>query len=193
MGKRVWLAALLAIATVLPAHATGFSLFASGWNPKDTNNAYGAGAAASFDFGNSGLGLAVRGTYYREANVNNIFDNNTNNSTFGRLQIVPVDALLKWDFNNDGPVDVYVGGGATYYFLSLRHVNGININDEAGWTAMVGLRFGNRRSTSFFVEGDYRAARLTAKNDNAVDNGFVHNARLKLDGPALNAGVNWGF
>ncbi len=182
--RRLLVMAVLVILAAAPASATSLSVFAAGWNPSAVKQALGGGLGVTIPFGESPVGLDLRTTYYRDADVDNIGPNN--GDAFGKLQIVPVDVAVRWDIPSEGPTSVYLGGGGSYMFLSLRHSD-FNIDDEVGWLGFVGLRYRN-----FFVEGDYRNARATVKNDD-ISNGFIHRAKIDLDGPAINAGYSWTF
>jgi hypothetical protein len=183
--RKILLAVLVtACLGAIPAGATTMSVFGAGWDPNALDDALGAGLGVNFPFGDGPLSLDVRTTYYRSANLDNVGDDDR--EVFGKLQIVPVDAALRYEFNNDGPSTFYVGGGASYYFLSLSDSD-FDINDEVGLLGLVGARFG-----SFFIEGSYRNAKGTVKRDD-IANGVRRSVALALDGPAVNAGWTWSF
>lgn len=192
------LLAIVALAIVAaPASATGFAIFGSGWDPDTVDDALGGGVSLSFPVGSSGFGIDLRGSFYQEANVDNVgADNGDVFRDFG-LQILPVDAALRYDFNNEGAANFYLGGGASYLFLDLD--NGPDLDDEVGWLAFVGARFGDPEGVNFFVEGAYRGVEATVRAEDLDDffdddtPNFDEDVAIELDGPMINAGVVWGF
>jgi hypothetical protein len=203
MRRTLLAVAALALAAA-PASATGFAIYGSGWNPDAVEDALGVGTSLSFPFGESGLGLDLRGSFYQEASVDldEIGDGNgdaVDIRDFG-LQIIPVDAALRYDFNNEGRASFYVGGGASYLFLDLD--NGPNLDDEVGWLGFVGARFGDPDGMNFFVEGAYRGVEATIRSEDLDDffdddpgepDEIDEDVDINLDGALLNLGLVWSF
>jgi hypothetical protein len=195
--KKVLIAVVALAVAAAPASATGFAIFGSGWQPDTVEDALGGGVSLSFPLGDAGLGLDLRGSFYQEADLDNVGpDNGDVFRDFG-LQIIPVDAALRFDFNNDGPANFYIGGGASYLFLDLD--NGPDLDDEVGWLALVGAQFGDPDGARFFVEGAYRGVEATVRAEDLDDffdddePNFDEDVAIELDGPMVNLGVVWGF
>ena len=206
MRKILLATAALALVAVTPASATGFALYGSGWNPDAVEDALGVGTSLSFPFGESGLGLDLRGSFYQEASVDleNVGDDDAVDIRDLGLQIIPVDAALRYDFNNEGRANFYVGGGASYLFLDLD--DGPDLDDEVGWLGFVGARFGDPDGMNFFLEGGYRGVEATVRaedfNDffdddddgtSGPDEEIDEDVDINLDGAILNLGLVWSF
>lgn len=196
------LAAFVLMTAAAPAGATGFAIFGSGWDPDAVDEALGGGIALSFPFGDSGLGMDFRGSFYQEANsAALVIDNDNAFREFG-LQIVPVDVALRYDFNQDGAANLYLGGGASYLFLDIDQ--GPDLDDELGWLAIVGAEFGDPAGARFFLEGSYRSVTSTVRAEDLRDfldddDGSSHgdeiddDVPIDLDGAMVNLGIVWRF
>ena len=201
MRKALAMLGLVALAGA-PAVASDLSLYGSGWDPDGIEEAFGGGA--SFHIGDS-FGIDLRGTYYQNAEADNIEigpNEDDDPEVFGDLQMIPVEALLRFDFNNDGPANFYVGGGVSYIFLDIE--DGPDVDDETGWIGLVGARFGDPGGVNFFIEGAYRGVEATVRSedlndffddDDGTDFGdeFDEDVALNLDGALINLGVVWTF
>lgn len=180
--------AILAFAAA-PVSATGFSIYGSGWDPDAVDDALGGGIGFSFPVGESGFGLDFRGSFFQEADIDNVGDDDRDVFRDFGLQIIPVDAAVRYDFNNEGAANFYVGGGASYYFLDID--NGPDLDDELGWLAFVGAEFGNPDGARFFLEGGYRAVESTVRNEDLDE--IDDDVDIDLNGPTVNLGVVWKF
>lgn len=182
------LAAFVLMTAAAPAGAVSFAIFGSGWDPDAVDEALGGGISLSFPFGDSGLGMDLRGSFYQEANVASIgVDDDNVFRDFG-LQIVPVDAALRYDFSSDGAANLYLGGGASYLFLDVDQ--GPDLDDELGWLAFVGAELGDPDGARFFLEGSYRSATSTVRADGDE---IVDDVPIDLDGAMVNLGIVWRF
>lgn len=200
MRKALFLLVAAALAGA-PLAASDFSIYGSGWNPDQIEEALGGGT--SLHFGET-FGVDLRATYYRNAEVDNIDigPDDDDPDVFGDLRIIPVEALLRYDFDSRGPADFYVGGGASYIFLDFD--DGPNVDDEVGWIALGGARFGDPGGINFFVEAAYRGVEATVRaedlrdffddddNDDFGDE-IDEDVDLNLDGALVNVGVVWTF
>jgi opacity protein-like surface antigen len=202
MRKALLILGLAALAGA-PLSASDFAIYGSGWDPDAIEEALGGGA--SFHWGET-FGIDLRATYYQNAEVDNIDgpfdDDETNQDVFGDLQMIPLEALLRFDFNNDGPVNFYLAGGASYVMLDID--NGPDLDDEVGWIALGGARFGDPGGVNFFVEGAYRGIEATVRADDLRDffddddggnfgDEIDEDVALNLDGALINLGVVWSF
>jgi hypothetical protein len=189
--RRILLAiAGLAVVSALPASATSFAIYGTGWNPDALEEALGAGATLSFG---ETLGFDLRVAYYQEGDVQDLREDD-GDGVFAEnaLQIVPVDAAVRYNLGGDGPADFWFGGGASYYFLSLEDDN-FEIDDEVGWLAFAGARFGDPEGFNFFVEGAYRGAEGTVSGDSFDPDTVDDEAVIDLNGPLVNVGLMWSF
>jgi hypothetical protein len=189
--KRILLTVAVFACLTAPASATSFAVYASGWNPDALEEALGAGATISFG---ETLGFDLRAAYYQEGDVQDLRDDNDPDGVFpeNALQIVPIDAAVRYNLNSDGAADFWFGGGASYYFLSLEDDN-FEIDDEVGWLAFAGARFGDPEGMNFFVEGVYRGAEGTVVGDDLDPDTVEDEAKIDLNGPQVNAGIVWTF
>jgi hypothetical protein len=201
MRKVLLALGVLALAGV-PASASDFALYGAGWDPDGLQEALGGGA--SLHFGET-FGVDLRATYYQNAEVDNIDvgpGDDNDPEVFGDLQMIPVEALLRYDFDNDGPANFYVAGGASYIFLDWD--DGPDLDDEVGWIALGGARFGDPGGLNFFVEGAWRAVEATVRADDLNDffddddgsdgaDEIDEDVDLDLDGALINLGVVWTF
>jgi hypothetical protein len=195
--RRILIAVVVLAFATAPASATGLAIYGSGWDPDTVDDALGGGVSLSFPLGDSGLGLDLRGSFYQEADFDDLGpDDEEVFRDFG-LQIVPLDAALRFDVNNEGPASFYFGGGASYLFLDLD--NGPDLDDEVGWLGFVGARFGDPEGASFFVEGAYRGVEATVRAEDlddffdGDDPNFDEDVAIELDGPMVNLGLVWAF
>ena len=170
--KRVPIVLLgLMLLTAAPAFAGSFGIYGSYWDGSDTGSTYGAGARMGFQF-LKWLELEFHGTYYTD------FENDIQSSNF-ELTALPVDGGLKFNLLPKSKVNVYVGGGVTYYFMDT---NLGSVDDEFTYYGEAGLEFGGK--TKFFVEALWRSLDTTVDDPtSSVD--------VDFSGVSANAGINW--
>jgi len=185
----------LALLSAAPAFASDFGLFGSYWNTRDADDTFGGGIEFAFPFGQSPLGLELRGTYNQELSndaVGNLFEPNEGFFRENSLQAIPVEAGLRWNFNPTGNISPWISGGVSYVFLDVSDIEGAEIDDETGWYAGLGSRFGSHEGVNFFGEVLYRATEATVNRPrNNVD--LQDHVNIELDGVVVNAGVMWNF
>lgn len=196
MRKAILVLGFLAL-TGAPLSASDFAIYGSGWDPDGIEEALGGGVGLHFG---ETFGVDLRATYYQDAEIDRIDigpGNDDERPVFGDLQMIPIEALLRYDFNNDGPANFYVAGGASYIMLDWD--DGPDIDDEVGWVALAGARFGSPGGMGFFIEGAYRGVEATVRADDLDDffdddtTNFDENVDLNLDGALVNLGVVWTF
>lgn len=192
-------AAALALAAA-PASAANFSIFGSYWDTADVGGTGGGGIELAFPIAGA-FGLELRGTYYQElsdAPVDALFDNNDPVFRKVGIQAIPAEVGARFTFPvAGGSWEPWVSAGASYMFLDVSNST-VKVDDETGWYASLGSRFGNPDGLGFMAEVLYRNSRATVKRDpNSVDDlDDIHlrdRARIDLDGAAVNAGINWRF
>jgi hypothetical protein len=198
------LAFTVAVVSVLavgaaPASAAGtFNLFGSFWNTDEADDTAGGGLGVGIPLGERWQ-VDLRGSYYEElANepLEALFD--TDDPVFQRtgLQVLPVDAGLRYNFNPEERYNFYLGGGASYYLLDSDFGD---VSDEVGAYALLGMDIGNPDGLSFFVEGMWRIAEATVEVDpddlgdiDEVDD-LVNEVPVDLNGLGVSAGLSWRF
>jgi hypothetical protein len=146
-----------------PALASGFSVFGSYADTTDAGDTFGGGVGVSFPLGGGGLGLDLRATCYQEVTdegADAIFDDDEELFEEDSLEILPIDAGLRYQFNSDGPVNPWIGGGFSYFLLDTTR-QGLDVDDETGYYVSVGSRFGDPHGVGFFAETLYRSTEAT--------------------------------
>ena len=147
----------------ISASASDLSIMAAYWDTDQLGEAAGAGLRNSWDIGSTGkLDLTV---FYLEE-----LDETTEIDSFSSLadaftgqgvEVLPVDLGVRF-----GPGGFYYGAGISYYFL--EGPDGIDLEDEVGWYAVIGYEFGGDSrggGIRFFVEGQYRDIEGTAGSE----------------------------
>lgn len=190
----------LALVCASPAAmAQQFDLFGSYWNTSDVDDTFGGGIGLGFPFGETGLGLHAKATYYQELTdepLENLFEDD-DQGFFAEesLEILPVDVGLHYEFAPRGSFSPWVGGGVSYFMIDTTR-EGIDVDDETGFHVSVGSRIGQREGANFFVEGIYRSTEATLNRerqpgDDDID--LEDEVAIDLDGIAINAGLQWRF
>jgi len=186
--------ALLLLVTASAAKAADFKLYGSYWNTSDADDTFGGGLGFSFPLGSTPLSLSFAGTYYQELSdepVSNLFDPDEGVFREESLEVLPVDAGLQFNFTPNGPFNAWIEGGFSYFFIDTTR-EGIDVDDETGWHASIGSRFGSRQGANFFAEALYRSTEATLHR-NRVNNdvNLRDEVAIDLDGFAVNAGLLW--
>ena len=103
-----------------------------------------------------------------------------------------MDAGLQINFNQDGPFNVWIEGGVSYFFIDTTRA-GLDVDDETGWHASVGSRIGSRQGANFFAQALYRSTEATVRRADREDVVVDEDVAIDLDGFAVNAGILWTF
>jgi hypothetical protein len=172
----LWIAAVVLLAG--PASATDLGLFGSGWNTKDADQGMGVG-------GKFGIGeiFELRAAYFSDLTA----DTSPERRDF-ELKAVPLEAGLAFKFAQNERFTPYVGGGGGYYLLDT---NRGDIDDEAGWYAVLGADFQTRENLGIMVEGIYRGMEATVRGDDPSD--IIGDVDVDFGGLGVNAGIVWTF
>ena len=164
-----------------PARAAGFSLF---------------GSLHSLEDGDEGGGVGVRFAWLSTEHLD--FDLSATiifRSDVGlgperlpdEVRLIPLDLGFRYHFAPDERFRPYLGAGGT--FVRLESELG-ELDDEAGWYAVVGLNSGDRYNADFFIEAMYRF----------IDEGSVKRVpgepesvqpTVDVSGLGVNLGVTW--
>jgi len=170
----------------------------TGANPVnvDFKGDLGYGAAANIFFG-SNLSLEFAAARVRpKANLTAAGFNSGN----GRLDMVPLTAVLQWHFAPNGFIDPYVGGGAAYIlFNDIKGANGpndigvnhIDFKDDAGFAANAGLSI--KVGSNFAINGDVKYVPIKSSATAVFVTGPSSSARVKINPVIASAGVGFRF
>jgi hypothetical protein len=195
-GKTI-LAALTALAVVAPASASDFSIFGAYWDTDAAGDAGGGGISLGLPF-NETLAAELRATYFEELSddpLENAFDSDDPVFQEKGINVIPVEAGLRFSFAPDAAFRPYLSGGLSYFLLDSDFGE---IKDELGYYAALGATMGDGDGAQFFLEGVWRKATAEVELDpddlDDVDDIDVEDhADLDLDGLGVNLGVRWGF
>lgn len=196
--KKFSIPALLCICLLGAAPASAqLKVFGSYWNTTDVDETFGGGVGFAVPFGESGLGLHFRGTYYQELTdepLENLFEDD-NQGFFAEesLEVLPFDVGLHYNFAPRGAFSPYIGAGATYFLIDTTR-EGVDVDDETGFHAEVGSQFGDPDGVNFFAEAVYRSTEATLVRERRQNNIDLRDeVAIDLDGVAVNAGIVWRF
>lgn len=196
MKKAFVVLALVLVCAAPAAMAQQFELYGSYWDTSDVDETFGGGVGFGFPFGETGLGLHVKGTYYQELSndpLDNIFDDEEGVFEDESLEVLPIDVGLHYEFQPTGSFSPWIGGGFSYFMLDSTF-EGVNVDDETGFHVSLGTRFGASESTNFFVEGIYRSTEATLVRNRIEDDiELEEEVAIDLDGIGINAGIMWRF
>jgi hypothetical protein len=158
------------------AQAAGVGVFGSYWNPDAGDGVFGAGARLRGGVGPFYLG--VRGTYYEDISK-------ALSQPVVDLQAIPVDATVGLQWAPIDELELYGGGGATYYFLDTSEGQ---IDDEVGWLLEAGAELTIATHIGVFGEAVWRDVQGTVEGDRIGDINH-HRADINLDGFTVNVGL----
>lgn len=191
---------ILACATSPAAMASGFELFGSYWETSDVDETFGGGIGVGIPFGETGLGLHARATYYQELTdepLEGLFDPDEDEDFFAEesLEVLPIDVGLRYEFAPRGAFSPWIGAGGSYFLIDTTR-EGVDVDDETGFHVSLGSRFGDSEGTNFFAEALYRSTEATLirrerPGDDDID--LEDEVAIDLDGVAINAGIVWRF
>lgn len=187
--------AMILFAWAAMASATDFKLYGSYWNTTDVDDAVGGGLGFSFPLGESPLAISVGATYYQELSdepVSNLFDDDEGVFQEEGLEVLPVDAGLQINLQQRGPFNLWIEGGVSYFFIDTTR-SGLDVDDETGWHASIGSRFGDPDGANFFAEALYRSTEATVRRADVDDVDVDEDVAIDLDGFVVNAGILWTF
>jgi hypothetical protein len=96
--------------------------------------------------------------------------------------VIPVDAGVGLKFDLSDMLEIYGGGGATYYFLDSDLGD---IDDEVGWYLEGGVELGIAEGFGVFAEVLWRQVEGTVEDDDVT----LDDIDIDLEGVAVNVGV----
>lgn len=192
---------LAAVSTVMLSTtsigAADFALMGSYWDTDAAGDAAGGGISLGIPL-NSLLAVELRATYFEELGDDPFeaaFDSDDPVFQNQGIQVLPVDAGLRFSFAPRASFRPYVSAGGTYFLLDSDFGN---LSDELGYYAAVGATIGNGTGPDFFVEGLWRKATAQIELDpedleDIDDLGVADRADIDLDGLGINLGLRWNF
>jgi hypothetical protein len=152
------------------AHADGLGVFAAYLNPSDTDGIAGIGVRGRG--GHELVYFELRATFFEsipEIDFEAVED----------LSIIPVDLGFGWHTDWEAPVQLYGGGGATFYIYDAE--NG-EVDNALGYYLQLGGEVSIYKNLGLFFEVLWR--------DVDTQTGDDRNQRdLKMDGGAVHIGV----
>jgi hypothetical protein len=193
----VALVIVLMSAGVSPVAAGDFSLYGSYWDTDVAGDAGGGGISLGLPLGDV-FAFELRGTYYEELTddpLENIFDSDDPVFEDRSIQVLPIEAGVRFTFAHGGHFRPHLGGGVSYFLLDSDFGE---ISDEVGWYAAAGATIGDGQGAEFFFEGIWREATATVEIDpedfEDIDDIEVdHHESFDMGGIGVNAGVRWTF
>jgi hypothetical protein len=191
--KRVLSIAAVVFIGATAAHAVDFKLYGSYWNTTDVDDTFGGGIGVSIPLGATPLSLSLAGTYYQELSddpVSNLFDDDEGVFQDEGLEVLPLEAGLQFNLAPRGAFNAWLEWGFTYFLLDTTR-SGFNVDDETGWHASLGSRFGSRQGANFFAEVLYRSTEATLRRENNDNVDLRDEVAIDLDGFSANVGLLW--
>lgn len=186
-----------------PAQAGSFSLYGAYLDTEDLAESVGGGATWGIPLGSDALELELRATYFPDLteNFSSFVDDPGDDpgSFTNDISAVPVDIGVVYNFGAGAPLNFYLGGGGSYYFLDAERGE---VDDEFGFYGVGGVEW-TRPGSGFglFAEAIFRNIEGTVKNepqdfddldDIEFDNNFLERD-LDVGGFGINAGIVWRF
>jgi len=179
----LWVVIAMALAlstfSAVPASAADVGVYGSYWATDDADNALGGGAKVSFGI------FELRAAYFSDVTA----DTEPESRDF-EIKVTPLEAGLVFKFAQGDRFTPYAGGGAGYYLLDTSR---FDIDDEAGFYAVLGADIKGSSGLGFMIEGIYRNMEATVRGDLNDNPDFDQEVDLQLGGLGVNAGVVWSF
>jgi hypothetical protein len=183
--------------TASPLAAADLSLTGSYWNTDVAGDAGGAGVMLGLPV-NETFAFELRGFYFEELNddpFNAIFDSDETVFQDRGIQVIPLEAGVRFAFAPGSTFRPFVGAGASYFLLDSDFGE---IADELGWYGTVGATVGDGEGADFYFAGTWRKARAEVRVDpedldDIDDINAEDRVSFDLDGFGVNVGVRWTF
>lgn len=184
-----WIFGLLVLALCAgPASANSFGFFVSHYSPSDTSAE--AGLGIDVEFGQK-VEVEIRWSVYDYLLTDP-------KPEVYRLQAVPLDLGLNYNFGGGSKVTPYVGGGLTYMTFEFDtdatrttgQPRGADIDPEIQFYVQLGLDFQINTNWKVSAEAIYRSIDAEVESD---DLGLPLDQKVDMSGPAVNIGlaVQW--
>jgi opacity protein-like surface antigen len=178
MVKRALLTIVILALASPAARAGNFGLNVAYWDTDDAEDDVGLGGRVAFDVGEY-VDFQVRGAFFDDLEV-------TTPEGTVKLEAFPLDLGLAYGFLPDGPVNPYLGAGASYHFFSPRSGR---VKEEAGWFAVAGVEAALEERWGIFAELLFRDVKATHEDTDPP----TGTTDLDLGGLAANVGflLSW--
>jgi outer membrane protein W len=189
--------AAAALSSAASLSAADFAIHGSYWDTDAAGDTAGGGLSLGLPL-NDVIGVDLRATYYEELSddpFENAFDSDDPVFQDRGIQVLPLEAGLRFTFSPDSTFRPYIGAGGSYFMLDSDFGE---ISDELGYYAVAGATIGDDEGAQFYFEGLWRKATAEVELDpedlEDVDDIEVDDhADLDLDGLGVNVGVRWTF
>jgi len=177
MGRRL-ISTLLFMMVAGTAGAGSISLFGTVWNQNDPGTAAGGGLRLTGAQGEwrSDVTFSWVTASWTQAAPGGAFANS--------FDVFPIDIGLRYVAPVGFRLQPYLGGGATYNYVSTDVGT---VDNKWGWYGVAGLNWGNPYGIDFFVEAIYRDADTYLKFTDPVAG--HQRTRVDLSGLGINLGV----
>ena len=173
-----------------PSWASEIGAMISFFSTDDADDAFGGGIRVDWSV-NESVDIQFRASVYdslEHAIPGHLFT----------VEAVPVEAGVAYNFNPQGQVNPYVGGGGSFFLLDNDRVpvefegegHRGRMENEMGWYLVGGLEMPVRENMIVFLEAMYRQVSATIEGD---DFGQVSEREFDMDGPTVNLGIAFGW
>lgn len=153
-------------------YAEGIGVFGSYWDPADGDQTLGVGVRAR---GGAGpVYFEVRGTFFEDITEDNAFFHNN-------LQVIPIDVGIGLQLQVTDLLEIYGGGGVTYYFVDSDYGK---VDNEVGYYLQAGTELAVNEGFGVFAEAVWRRVEASLGNENQVED-----SKVDLKGMSVNLGL----
>ena len=157
----------------------GYSLF--GTYGSVDNHEFALGIGARVTVGGDNIVGDFTATWYQKVSGVGTIDGRDDS-----MQLIPVEAGIRFILNPKGSVIPYLGGGLSFFYVNL---NDGNASNPVGAYAIFGINFGGKR-TKFMAEALYRYGKADVSYSGSGDQ---VEASMDVGGFAANVGIMWTF
>ncbi|MDF3130768.1 hypothetical protein P0Y35_16275 [Kiritimatiellaeota bacterium B1221] len=166
--------------------AQGLGVYGSYWDPNEGGDVMGIGL--HLRGGEELLYYEIRATYFEDISEDTGRETND-------FEVIPVDIGLGLQHDITERVNLYGGGGLSYYFLDSQIGS---FDDEVGYYFQVGSNLELNESFGLFAEAVFRRVEGTVDSglsdlDNLDEIDIDENIQIDLDGLALIFGVTYNW
>ena len=181
MKKILTMASLLALIAI-PSWAGGVGVMFSAWDTSEAGDDNGGGVKIEFEVV-SAIDFEIRAAWLGE------LDFVSQGQDF-RLEAVPVDVGLSYEFLKDQKVQPFLGGGFSFAFLNgiVGSDAAVRVDDEAGYYVVGGVESGFAERFTGFAEILYRGMKSEVRSDGFL-NRDLEDVGVDLAGATFNIGV----
>lgn len=177
---------LSTILCVSNVSAEGLGVYASNWDPKEGGDVWGVGL--HFRGGEDLLYYEIRATYFEDISEDTGLVTND-------FEVIPVDVGLGLQYAVTEALNIYGGGGLSYYFLDSQIGS---FDDEVGYYYQIGADVKLNEGFGLFAEAVFRQVEGTVENgltdlDNLDNLEYEDSIQIDLDGLAVIVGMMFSW